>query len=195
MSPPDRLRRALAAVAAALSALPARSMLIGGLAVVLHGIARLTRDIDVTVAAGEVPLSELFATFARHGIVPRISDAQSFAQANQVLLLEHEPTGVEVDVSLGWLPFELQALERAQRMSAGGIELPVASPEDLVVYKFTAFRPQDQQDIERLLALHGHRMDLARVRSLAREIARVLEEPERFAQLQRWIADLERPGP
>jgi len=36
-------------------------------------------------------------------------------------------------------------------------------PEDLVIYKAIAWRPQDQQDVERLLALHGARMDLARL--------------------------------
>jgi hypothetical protein len=35
----------------------------------------------------------------------------------------------------------------------------VAQPEDLVIYKAIAWRPQDQQDVERLLALHGARCD------------------------------------
>lgn len=50
--------------------------------------------------------------------------------------------------------------------------------------KVVAWRPQDQQDIERLLALHGERMDLDRVRRLVREIGAALDDSTRAEEFE-----------
>lgn len=181
------LRVAVAAVARALAHLPASGMLIGGIAVIARGVPRTTRDVDATVSADSCDIDALLRIFEQHEVQPRINDAKAFAQANQVLLLRHAPSGVDVDVSLAWLPFELEALGASEVLSIGGAPVPVARPEDLVIYKAIAWRPQDQQDVERLLALHGARMDLARVRRIVAELAAALEEPERAAELERVI--------
>ena len=125
--------------------------------------------------------------FQERGLSPRINDVRAFANANQVLLLRHLPSGVDVDVSLAWLPFELEAIDASDKLLIGGVRVPVARPEDLVIYKAVAWRPQDQQDVERLLNLHGERMDLARVRRIVAELAAALEEPERVVELERVI--------
>lgn len=189
---PDRtlkptLRAAVQAVARALSALPVPGMLIGGIAVITRGVPRLTSDVDATVAGGRLALADLIDRLREHEIVPRIDDAMEFAEAHQVLLLRHEPSGVDVDVSIAWLPFELDALAAAQSVDVAGVRVAVARAEDLIVYKAVAFRPQDQQDIERLLVLHGHGVDLVRVRRLVTEFASALGEPERLGALEAII--------
>jgi hypothetical protein len=67
-----------------------------------------------------------------------------------------------------------------------GVSLPIAQPEDLVIYKAIAWRPQDQQDVERLLVLHGDRMNLDRVRHRVRELGEALEV-DRLADLEATI--------
>ncbi|MGH7267944.1 MAG: hypothetical protein ACREMB_24270 [Candidatus Rokuibacteriota bacterium] len=52
---------------------------------------------------------------------------------------------------------------------------------------------RDRADIERLLALHGDRVDLDRIRFLVREFARALEEPERVSGFDA-IVDRARPS-
>jgi hypothetical protein len=182
------LTQALQAVAAALDDLPGQSMIIGGIAVIARGVPRLTRDIDATVAGAGLDLERAVSELGRHGIVVRIDDALEFAAAHQVLLLRHESSSVDVDLSIAWLPFELEALGRAERLDLAGTTMRIAHAEDLVVYKFVAWRPQDQQDAERLLTLHGHAMNLNRVRELAAEFAEALDEPARVAELERLIA-------
>jgi hypothetical protein len=44
-----------------------------------------------------------------------------------------------------------------------------------------------QQDIERLLVLHGSDVDLTRVRRLVAEFAAALDEPERMGELEQII--------
>jgi hypothetical protein len=162
-------------------------MLIGGIAVIARGVPRLTRDVDATVAGGTLAPAELIDRLREHGVLPRIDDAAEFAAAHQVLLLRHEPSGVDVDLSIGWLPFELDALAAAEPLDVAGVRVAVARAEDLVIYKAVAFRPQDQQDIERLLVLHGHAIDLPRVRRVVAEFATALDEPGRRDALEEII--------
>lgn len=181
------LRHAVQAVARALSALPVPGMLIGGIAVIVRGVPRLTRDVDVTIAGGTISIAELIDRLREHGLVPRIDDAAEFAEAHQVLLLRHDPSGVDVDLSIAWLPFELDALAAAESLDVAGVRVAVARAEDLIVYKAVAFRPQDQADIERLLVLYGHDVDLARIRSLVAEFGVALDEPGRLDALEQII--------
>jgi hypothetical protein len=181
------LQAAVRAVAQALSALPVPGMLIGGIAVIARGVPRLTRDVDATIAGGTLELAGLLERLQEHALVPRIPDAAEFAAANQVLLLRHAPSGVEVDLSIAWLPFEIDALAAAERLEIAGVPVPVARAEDLIVYKAVAFRPQDQQDIERLLVLYGRTIDLRRIRRLVAEFAAALDEPERLDALEQIV--------
>jgi len=147
-----------------------------GIAVIARGIPRVTRDIDLAFSGADITLQALAAELADAGVVARIEDALAFAAESQVLLLRHAETGVDVDVSVAWMPFELEAMVAAGPVKVGGVTLQVAQPEDLVIYKAIAWRPQDQQDVERLLVLHGARMDLARIRRHVRELGEAMEQ-------------------
>jgi hypothetical protein len=105
-----------------------------------------------------------------------------------VLLLKHAPTGVEVDLSIAWLSFEEEAIAAAEVMELGEARVPVARPEDLVIYKTIAWRPQDQQDVERLIVLHRETIDRDRVMLIVRELCEALDEPERVAVVERMFA-------
>lgn len=116
-----RLLVALEALATVLRSSAAPSMIIGGIAVIAHGVPRLTLDIDATVWASAIDLDVFIARLAEHGIRPRIEDAEQFARRHQILLLAHEPSGTPLDVSLAWLPFEEHALTRARQIDFQGI--------------------------------------------------------------------------
>ena len=69
-----------------------------------------------------------------------------------------EPTAVDIDLSLAWLPFEDEALTAATPVKFGdGIVLATARAEDLVIYKAAAWRERDRTDIERLLSATASR--------------------------------------
>jgi hypothetical protein len=179
---------ALRALGAALDDIPALSMIIGGVAVIAAGVPRETIDIDATIL-GETSSPEMvLEALARQQIVPRIADAITFARERQVLLLRHEPSGITMEISFAWLPFEEEALSRAVMTDFSGVYLRMAIPEDLIVYKATAWRDRDRSDIERLLTLHGDQIDLDRVRGLIVEIATVLEDPQRVGQFDAIVA-------
>ncbi len=173
------LLAALADLQGALAECVQPAMVIGGIAVIASGVPRQTIDIDATVWAEGTDLNALVGALRRHRIEPRIPDAIAFARERQVLLLRHTPSGTPMEVSLAWLPFEIEALERATVVDFAGVSIRVATPEDLVIYKAVAWRDRDRSDIERLLVRHGSVIDLGRVRALVRQFAAALDEPER----------------
>ena len=180
----ESLLAALGAVAGAFRELGVPAMIIGGVAVIARGVPRQTVDVDGTVWAETLELDRLFDVLARHGLAPRIADAREFARRRQVLLLRHEPSGTPVEVSLAWLPFEHEALERATIEDIAGIAVPIASAEDLIIYKTVAWRDRDRSDVERLLVLYGSQVNLGRIRSIVGDIAALLEEPGRLAEFE-----------
>lgn len=187
MSADRRFRAALDALAASMNAFGVPWMVIGGVAVIAAGVPRETIDVDATVLGRLSDIDALLSALARNGIVPRIENVQQFVRESQVLLLEHEESGVTLEVSLAWLPFEEQALARAQLLNVEGLDVPVAQPEDLIVYKATAWRERDQSDIRRLLILHPS-IDINRVRALVVDIAQVLDDPQRVAAFDTLVA-------
>ena len=182
------LLSALSALVAALGGLGTPSMVIGGIAVIARGVPRDTVDIDAAVWAEGVEIASLVRVLEARDILPRIADAEAFAVEHQVLLLRHTPSGTDLDVSLAWLPFEREAMDRASLLDFGGVTVLVASAEDLVVYKTVAWRDQDKADVERLLILHGRSMDVDRIRGLVRQFAEALDEPERVTQFEHLLA-------
>jgi len=180
MAAERRFNEALRALVDALDEIPGPSMIIGGVAVIASGVPRQTVDIDATILGRTVRLEAVVDTFARYGITPRIPAALEFARARQVLLLRHDPTGVTMEVSFAWLPFEEEALARAREIDIEGFHVRIAIPEDLIVYKAAAWRDRDVSDIERLLALYIGQIDLDRVRNLVRDIGAALDDPERI---------------
>jgi len=162
-------------------------MVIGGIAVIAHGVARQTIDIDATILATRLDTSRILSALAGCSILPRIEDALEFAEKSQVLLLVHEKTRVTLEISLAFSSFEQEALEKAVEADFGGVRIPVAVPEDLVIYKALAWRDQDRYDIEQLLTLHGDHIDRKRVRTYVYEFAQILGEPERIPEFDRLL--------
>jgi len=185
--PSQKIRKTLADLTKALQRLEAPSMVIGGIAVIAHGVARQTVDVDATVLATRLDPSQILTALEGYSIHPRIPDALKFAESSQVLLLIHEKTRVTLEVSFAFSSFEQEALDRAVEVDFGGVRIAVAIPEDLVIYKALAWRDQDRYDIEQLLTLHGDHIDLERVRGFVHEFAQILGAPERIPEFERLV--------
>jgi len=186
-----RLEKALSALTAALDTTGVPWMVIGGIAVIARGVRRFTTDIDAAVRGDGLAIAPLLRALAKQKIVPRIDDAARFAAANLVLLLEHAPSGVELDVSLAWTDFEHEAIASAEVAPFGVVKAPMARPEDLVVFKAIAGRGKDVEDATALLVLYP-KLDLGRIRDRVRELALLADAPELVSGLETMIA---RSGP
>jgi hypothetical protein len=120
---------------------------------------------------------DLVKAAERFGLRPRIPDILGFAVQSRVLLFHHEPSGIDVDVSCGTLPFEDEALSRATRRRFANVMLSLPTPEDLIIRKAVAQRPRDLADIEGIVDANP-KLDLRRIRRWIKEFADVMELPE-----------------
>jgi predicted nucleotidyltransferase len=100
-----------------------------------------------------------------------------------VLLVRHEQSGIDVDVSFGSLPFEKELIARAVYLEVGGARIPMPTIEDLIITKAVAHRSRDLADIESLVELHSQ-LDVARILRWVREFADALEMPELLSDLE-----------
>jgi hypothetical protein len=189
MSRSNQLVTAARALQGALDQLAPRSMIIGGIAVIAQGVPRTTADVDATLELPSTDAAEaLILAFQEHGIEARIGDAAAFARRSQVFLMRHRETGIPLDLSMAWLPFEQQAIDCRQTVDFAGITLQVARAEDLVIYKMVAARPRDLEDAKALLALHRDAIDVTRVGRVLAEFDQALEDGDRVAKLDALLA-------
>ena len=158
--------------------------LIGGLAVGLRSRPRVTQDIDTLLWSEEPPNQGLVNAAAVYGFVPRISDVLEFARSHHVLMLNHAASGVRLDVSAAFLPFEREVIERSQpiRLSQD-IVLPVATAEDLLIMKVIAGRSRDWIDAEQLIEINPD-INQARVERWCTDYCELLGFPERLDRLR-----------
>jgi predicted nucleotidyltransferase len=160
-----------------------RGAVIGGIAASLLGRPRFTHDIDIVVLLEEEKWKEFLASGSRFGFRPRRADALAFARENRVLLIRHEPSSIDVDVSIGSLTFEKELIARTVFVNAGGLRIPLPTVEDLIIMKAVAHRPLDLEDI-RSLSEVSQNLDLRRIRRWVREFSSVLEVPDILSDLE-----------
>jgi hypothetical protein len=157
-------RDVLAAAAPVLSRW-GRWYLFGAQAVVVHGVPRLSADIDVTLALQPDTPDRFASELEAAGFQLRVRDP-AFVRRTRVLPFVHQATSMPLDVVLAASGLEDDFLTRAMTVDLGGTPVPVIHVDDLVVAKILAGRPKDIEDVNALWHLHGPTADAARIRRL-----------------------------
>ena len=165
---------------------PGEFLIIGGVAVSLLTRPRTTQDIDVLGLLDESQWQKFFETGQKFGFEARIKEALLFAQKNRVLLLRHIKSGVSIDISFGSLPFEQESLQRKTFHKLGSLKIPLPTPEDLIVMKMVAHRPQDMIDVKTILQSYP-KLDRQRIRRWVKEFSNALENPEILSDLKKMM--------
>jgi hypothetical protein len=160
-----------------------RFCFIGAIAIQRWGEPRLTQDADLTLISG-FGSEEPFVDALLQAFAARRSDAREFALRYRVLLMQ-AGNGVPLDVSLGAMPFEERAVERASGFHIGdGKALFTCGAEDLVVFKAFAGRDKDWLDIEGIALRQGDKLDRALVWREIEPLLELKQSPETAARLQ-----------
>ena len=160
--------------------------IIGAVGVCLTAKPRFTTDIDAVIWIDRDRWEALINSAVDRGFSLRESDALAFATRARVLLLTHESSGVDIDLSFGALPFERELIDRANEVAVRGMSVKVATPEDLIITKAVANRPKDIADIELIVDVRK-RLDLRRIRYWVVQFADVLEMPEITENVERVL--------
>lgn len=140
----------LARVVAELTAASIPHCLIGAGALAAHGVARSTIDLDLLVADPACLAPSMWRPLEDEGLQVEVRRGDSDDPLAGIVRIAG-PASRPVDVVVGRWLWQARIAERARPIVAGGVELPVALPADLVLLKLYAGGPQDAWDIGALL--------------------------------------------
>jgi len=160
-------------------------MIIGGQAVLLHGLPRMTKDIDITLGVDTRDLEKVVKTIAAIGLQIIPERFESFVEKTFVLPARHPESGIRVDFIFSFIPYERQAIDRARPVLLKGEPVMFASVEDVIIHKCFAGRPRDLEDA-RSIIIKNPDFDQAYVRHWLKELE---TSPER-ADISRAFEDL-----
>jgi len=163
-----------------------RGVIIGGIAVGLLGKPRYTADVDAMFLLSTEDIPRFLEIARAENIIPRIQNAEEFARKSLVLLLKHAPTEIEVDVSLGILPFEEEMVDRGNIKSFSNLSTRLPTPEDLIIMKAIAHRPKDLEDIRTLVDKHPN-LDYRRIEHWVKSFAEALENPDLWDKIKQVL--------
>jgi hypothetical protein len=178
----------LADLGRAFRTIGARWYLFGAQAAILYGAARLSADVDVTVALGDRTVGELLAALDAAGFEARVGEPAVFAETTRVLPIAHRSTTMPADVVLAGPGLEERFLARAQARTIEDVVVPVASAADLVVMKVLAGRPQDLDDAIAVLRAQGDGLDAVQARATLEELERALDRGDLVPAFDRALA-------
>ena len=108
-------------------------VVIGGIALIAHGSARNTRDLDVVYATDQANLEALGATMVEIGArlrgvpdeVPFVPDARTLRQVS-ILALDSDEGWIDLLVAPAGAPPYAQLRERAERVTIGGVAVLIS---------------------------------------------------------------------
>jgi predicted nucleotidyltransferase len=179
----EPFRATIEAVQRLLAKFDNRGVIIGGIAVGFLGRPRLTEDVDAMFLLSTQDIPNFLKEAKNENIEPRIPNADEFARKNRVLLLQHVPTEMNIDISLGVMPFEEEMVERGIIQSTATLSVRLPSPEDLIIMKAIAHRPKDLEDI-RTIVDKNPKLDISRIEKWVKQFADVLEMPSLWDDIE-----------
>lgn len=165
-----------------------QGVIIGGVAVGFLGKPRFTADVDAVFLLSIRDVPKFLELAHVENIDPRIENIAEFAKKNRVLLLKHSPTGVEIDISLGIMPFEEELVKRGSKKTFANLSVHLPSPEDLIIMKAIAHRLKDLDDIKTIVDNHSN-LDIARIKNWVESFAELMETPELWGQIEAILKD------
>lgn len=129
-------------------------VVIGGIALVLSGSARMTRDLDIVFATDGGNLKALGGVLVALNAqlreieedVPFVPDDKTLRNV-QLLTLTTSEGWLDVHREVDGMPSYDALRRRAERLSLGDFSVLVASADDMIAMKRAAGRPQDLADL------------------------------------------------
>ena len=135
-------------------------LVVGGIALGIHGLQRSTGDIDIWTKPDPANARRVFDALREFGMPLAAFDVgpEDFAVPGRVVQFGLPPRRVDVITSVDGLEFD-EAWEARAEMTVAGCRVPVISLIDLLRNKQAVDRPQDRVDvraIRRELRRRGH---------------------------------------
>jgi predicted nucleotidyltransferase len=146
---------------------------IGGYAVAAWGEERATRDIDLLCLSDS---REIIRTLKEDQLQfeHRLGDWDDPISEVIRIDLGDINSPFEVDILIGIKNAPVGILSRVRKLTIEGFDIPVASPEDVILLKLLAGSARDLEDAKSIMQIQGSKLDL----DLMRQICSKNHKPE-----------------
>lgn len=167
-------------------------MLTGSVAAAYYAEPRATRDIDLVVEASHAQLAEVGRQLSEFGLyVSQEAIAEAVQHEGQFNVIDPE-TGWKVDLILRKSrPFSVAEFGRRRSATVLGLDVSLATPEDLVIAKLEWAKRGGSElqlrDVASVLEAHGQHLDREYVK-------RWVEDLELEEQWARVLGEVQDPG-
>lgn len=128
-----------------------RYLLVGGYAVILHGYARTTGDMDIWIDRTPENYENLKKAFVTFKMPVFDMTLENFlgVEKFEVFRFGRKPVAIDIMVKMADFDFD-NCYSRAKYFEDSGISIPVVHINDLIAAKKIAGRAKDIDDIEHL---------------------------------------------
>jgi hypothetical protein len=134
----------------------------GALAFGYWGVARGTKDIDITVFLEPNNLSPAFEVLDKLDAVYEGTHALDLARKRGVF--DVSISGIRVDVFLPDIQLYDSARARTRRVRFQDLDVLIWSAEDIALFKLLFFREKDRSDVRTILEVQQQDLDLGYIR-------------------------------
>jgi len=120
----------------------------GAIALAWYRNPRATTGIDINLTLPPDAVEPILQMLARIGVTVAAEDRMRIAADGQARL---DWSGSYLDVFFATLGLHFEMAEHARVVRFGAVDIPILSPEDLIICKAVFDRPKDWLDIEEML--------------------------------------------
>jgi hypothetical protein len=120
----------------------------GAIALAWYRSPRATTDIDLNVTIPPEDAEPVLGALAHLGVTVFRSDRVAIKRDGQARL---DWDGSYLDLFFATLDLHQEMARRSRQVSFGPVQIPILSPEDLIVCKAVFARPKDWVDIEEMV--------------------------------------------
>ena len=126
-------------------------LVVRGHAVNMHGVPRLTKDLDVFIRGSEANSERVFRALALFGApLTGYSAADFHGHEEDVFQIGVEPNRIDILQAIAGVDFDSAWRRREMFEVEEGVTAPFLSLDDVLTNKLEVGRPQDMADVDRL---------------------------------------------
>jgi hypothetical protein len=131
---------------------------VGGHAVNVHGVPRLTKDLDLFIRGSEANSERVFRALARFGApLAGYSAADFHGHEDDVFQIGVEPNRIDILQAIAGVDFDAAWQRREIFEVEDGVSAPFLSLDDVLTNKLLVGRPQDIADADHLTKMKKNR--------------------------------------
>lgn len=154
--------------------------IVGGIAVSVYGLPRLTYDIDVNIILDNSQLSGFLKKARKFGFRPLPANINKFVKSTGVIPMEFSKNKINgrCDIIIAQNILEYLCIRRARIKKIYSVNVKLITPEDLIIHKIISSRPRDLEDARGIFIRQKGKLDIKYITAWLKKIAEVNRKPE-----------------